>query len=123
MTKLFTYHQYEKLLLLALMIILNILPVGSKSSSVIMSSYNRRLRPIEILYTKPRNLILQTHQMNFKHREFSNIQLVMFPILHIGEISFFEHLQDRLADFDVVLYELITSRKNSRLERGLAHRR
>lgn len=67
--------------------------------------------------------MLRTREIYFRHRELQNVELTLMPILHVGEKSFFEYLQRRSANFDVILYELITSRNNSVLEGGAQHRR
>ena len=47
----------------------------------------------------------------------------LYSMLHIGEPYYYRNLEERLKDYDVVLYELITSEGNTEYEGGAKHRR
>ena len=51
------------------------------------------------------------------------IDLDLYPILHIGSQYYFDTLETYAEAYDIVLFELITSSKNTVLHRNQKHRR
>ena len=91
-----------------------------------MPSLSRKYRPLDLSFVPNENRIkFETNILSFKleHENKKKITLDVFPILHIGSQSYFDALETRASTYDIVLFELITSTKNTVFQNNKRHRR
>ena len=72
------------------------------------------------IHLLPSSVEVRTSVTRFRRE---NTVVDLYSLLHIGEKAYYEELTRRLEEYDIVLFELITSRQNVVLDEGRDYRR